>query len=140
MAQLVKHLPSAQVMIPGSLDQASLWAPYLAESLLPLPLPSACDLSIYISFSLSLSLLNKYIQSFKTIKKTPFLRFLHHTYGVNSNLMSMYWLWFKISGEIFLSPSSMKVKKCKLSLRNSNYPSFMPEYLIRFPILDYVSW
>ena len=52
VAQLVKHLPSAQVMILGSQDQALCWAPCSMESLLlPLPLP----LPLFV-FSLSLSL------------------------------------------------------------------------------------
>ena len=39
MAQSVKFLPSAQVMIPGSWDQALSWAPCSVESrILPLPL------------------------------------------------------------------------------------------------------
>jgi len=42
VAQLVKRLPSAQVMIPGSWDRAPHWAPCSAESLLlPFPLPAA---------------------------------------------------------------------------------------------------
>jgi len=40
VAQLVKRLPSAQVMVPGSWDGAPHWAPCLAGGLLlPLPLP-----------------------------------------------------------------------------------------------------
>ena len=42
VSQLVKHLPSAQVMISGSWDQTLHWAPYSVGSLLlslPLPLP-----------------------------------------------------------------------------------------------------
>ena len=40
VAQSVKHLPSAQVMIPGSWDGALHWAPCSPGSLLlPLPLP-----------------------------------------------------------------------------------------------------
>ena len=40
VAQAVKRLPSAQVMIPGSWDRAPHGAPCLAGSLLlPLPLP-----------------------------------------------------------------------------------------------------
>ena len=42
VAQPVKHLPSAQVMIPGSWDRAPHWAPCSAGSLLlSLPLPAA---------------------------------------------------------------------------------------------------
>ena len=42
VAQLVKHLPLAQVMIPGSWDQALHPAPFSAGSLLlPFPLPAA---------------------------------------------------------------------------------------------------
>ena len=53
VAQPVKHLPSAQVMIPGSWDRAPHWAPCSVGSLLlPLPLP----LSAASSLSLSLSL------------------------------------------------------------------------------------
>ena len=44
MAQSVKRLPLAQVMILESWDWALLWAPYLAGSLLPLPLPQALSL------------------------------------------------------------------------------------------------
>ena len=55
MAQSVKHLPSAQVMIPGSWDQAPHWASYSAGSLLlplPLPLPLlVSSLSLYLSLS-----------------------------------------------------------------------------------------
>ena len=47
VAQLVKHLPSVQVMIPGSWDQAPHWAPCSVGSLLlPLPLPHAHALSL----------------------------------------------------------------------------------------------
>ena len=47
VAQLVKCLPSAQVMIPGFWDQALHRAPCLAGSLLlPLPaVPCACAVS-----------------------------------------------------------------------------------------------
>ena len=52
---LAKRLPSAQVMILGSWDRASHWAPYSAESLLlPLPLPLSP-----LMLSLSLSQINK---------------------------------------------------------------------------------
>ena len=53
-AQLVKHLPSAQVMIPGSWDQAPRWAPCSVGSLLVPPL-SLC-------LSLSLKLINKILK------------------------------------------------------------------------------
>ena len=50
MAQLVKRLPSIQVMIRGFWDQALHGAPCSAEGLLlPLPLPAAppvCGLSL----------------------------------------------------------------------------------------------
>ena len=51
VAQLVKLLPSAEVMISGSWDQAPGWAPCSAGSLcLPLPLlvhpTSSCDISL----------------------------------------------------------------------------------------------
>ena len=53
MAQSVKHLPLAQVMISGSWDQVLHWAPCSAGSLLlPLPLPS-------LVISLSLCKINK---------------------------------------------------------------------------------
>ena len=48
VAQSVKHLPSAQVMLPGSWDRTPHWAPCSAGSLLlplPQPLPLACALS-----------------------------------------------------------------------------------------------
>ena len=52
VAQLVKRLSLAQVMIPESWDRALHPAPCLVESLLlPLPLPAAppaCALSLYI--------------------------------------------------------------------------------------------
>ena len=59
VAQLVKQLPSAQVMIPASWDRVPHQAPCSAGSLLlPLTLPST--LSAYArSLSLSLSLTNK---------------------------------------------------------------------------------
>ena len=57
VAQSVKHLPSAQVMISGSWDGALGQAPCSVGSLLlPPPLPPACELS--------LSLSNKIIRSF----------------------------------------------------------------------------
>ena len=52
VAQLVKHLTCAQVMILGSWDRVLHWAPCLAGSLLlplPLPLPTACALSLSFS-------------------------------------------------------------------------------------------
>ena len=60
MAQSVKRLPSAQVMISGSWDGAAHWAPCSVGSLL-LPLP----LSLLVLFSLSLS--NKGIKFFLKI-------------------------------------------------------------------------
>ena len=57
MAQLVKHLPLAQVMILGSWDRAPHRAPCSAGSLLlPLPLPL---LVFPLTLSLSLCQLNK---------------------------------------------------------------------------------
>ena len=42
VAQMVGCLPSAQVMISGTWDQALPWAPYTEGSLLlPVPLPAA---------------------------------------------------------------------------------------------------
>ena len=53
-AELVKHLPLAGVMMPGSWDQVLSWDPCSVGSLLlPLPLPL---LVCMLSFSLSLSL------------------------------------------------------------------------------------
>ena len=53
VAQSVKHLPSAQVMIPGSWDQVAHQAPCsMGSLLLSLPAPSS-------AYSLSLSLTNK---------------------------------------------------------------------------------
>jgi len=48
VAQSVKCLPSAQVMVPGSRDQAPHWAPRsLGNPLLPLSAPPpACALSL----------------------------------------------------------------------------------------------
>ena len=48
VAQLVKYLPLAQVMIPGSWDGVPHWAPCSVRSLLlPLPAtPPACALSL----------------------------------------------------------------------------------------------
>ena len=55
MAQLVKHLPSAQVMILGSWDQTPHWVSCSARSLLlPLPLP----LPILLMLAISNKLLN----------------------------------------------------------------------------------
>jgi len=49
---VVKHLPWAQVMIPGSRDQALRGAPCSAGNLLlPLPLPPACVPSRAVSLS-----------------------------------------------------------------------------------------
>ena len=46
VTQSVKHLPSAQIMIPGSWDRGLGWAPCSAMSqLFPLPLPCLCSLS-----------------------------------------------------------------------------------------------
>ena len=57
VAQSVKHLPLAQVMIPGSWDQAPHWAPFSEGSLLlPLPLPLPAAPPAYV---LSLSQSNK---------------------------------------------------------------------------------
>ena len=54
VAQPVKHLPSAQVMIPGSWDPVPRSAPGPAGSLLlPLPLPPICALLLSLSLSLS---------------------------------------------------------------------------------------
>ena len=60
VTQLVKHLPSAQVMISGSWDQAPHPAPcFVGSLLLPLSplLPCSCPFSL--SLSLSLSQINK---------------------------------------------------------------------------------
>jgi len=48
---VIERLPSAQVMIPRSWDQAPHWAPCSAGSLLlPLPLPLlVCPLSLCLS-------------------------------------------------------------------------------------------
>ena len=58
VAQLVKHLPLAQVVIPGSSDRVSWWAACSAGSLLLLlpTTPPACA----VSLSCSLSQINKY--------------------------------------------------------------------------------
>ena len=45
VAQSVKHLPLAQVMIPGSWDQVLCWAPHSVESVSPSPSASLCSLS-----------------------------------------------------------------------------------------------
>ena len=67
MAQLVKPLPSAQVMIPGSWDQVPHRAPCSAGSLLlSLPLPASLPACVY---SLSLSLSGKQIKILKTKKQ-----------------------------------------------------------------------
>lgn len=48
VVQLVKHLPSAQVMIPESWDQVPHRAPYSVAGglLLLLPLPLVCAVSL----------------------------------------------------------------------------------------------
>ena len=46
LAQSVEGLPSAQVMISGSWDEAPHWAPCSAGSLLP-PLPLSLPLFVY---------------------------------------------------------------------------------------------
>ena len=55
LVQSVKHLPSAQVMIPGSWDGAPHWAPCSAGSLLLPPLlpspPSSCFVSVCLSLN-----------------------------------------------------------------------------------------
>ena len=59
VAQLVKHLPSAQVMIPGFWNPAQNWACCSARSLLlPLPLPAAPPACAH-TLLLSLSQINK---------------------------------------------------------------------------------
>ena len=68
MAQLVRRLPLAQVIIPESRDGAPHWAPDSAGSqllplLLPLPL-LILSLARALSLSLSLSLANKINNSF----------------------------------------------------------------------------
>jgi len=64
VAQSVKRLPSAWIMIPGSWDRALHRAPYSAKSLLlPLPLP-------LLMLARSLSEINK---SLKKKKKRCFL-------------------------------------------------------------------
>ena len=65
LAQSVKCLPSAQVMIPGSWNGAPRWAPCSAGSLLlPLPLPLPLLLLV-----LSLALSNVKCQINKMLKK-----------------------------------------------------------------------
>ena len=64
VAQSVKHLPSAQVMILGSWDQVPHQAPCSAGSLLlslplPLLLPLLCSLSLSLSLFLSRCQINK---------------------------------------------------------------------------------
>ena len=62
MAQLVKHLPLAQVMVSGSWDQALCQTSFSAGSLLlPLHLPHP-QLMLSLSFSLSLSQINKILK------------------------------------------------------------------------------
>ena len=51
VVQLVKHLSSAQVMIPEFWDWVPSWAPHTAESQLlslPLPFPTPCALCLFI--------------------------------------------------------------------------------------------
>ena len=43
VAQSIKHLPSAQVMISGSWDRALHWAPCSAESASPSAPPTTCE-------------------------------------------------------------------------------------------------
>jgi len=70
VAQMVKHLPSAQVMIPGSWDQALCPAPCSAGSLLLLlPLP---PLLFFFSFSLPLKSINKTFKKIKKKEKYPY--------------------------------------------------------------------
>jgi len=67
VAQLVKRLPSAQVMILESLDRVPHRAPCSARSLLlPLTLP---PLMYSLSLSLSLSQMGKYFNKRKKKKK-----------------------------------------------------------------------
>jgi len=48
VAQMVKHLPLAQVMIPGSWDGAPAWGSLLGgEPASPSTVPPACALSLY---------------------------------------------------------------------------------------------
>ena len=61
VAQSVKHLPSAQVRIPGSWDRILHWAPCSAGSLL-LPLPF-----LLLVISLSLSQINNILKKKKDI-------------------------------------------------------------------------
>lgn len=65
VAQLVKNLPLAQVMIPGVLgswDQAPHWAPCSAGSL-HLPLPQLLPLLVLsLCFSLSLSQIKSFLK------------------------------------------------------------------------------
>jgi len=70
VAQMVKHLPLARVMIPESWDRAPHWAPCSTGSLLlPLPLPAA-------SPACTLSLCQKYIKSLKKNKNKNGIYFL----------------------------------------------------------------
>ena len=59
VAQSVKQLHLAQVMILGSRDQALCWDPYLVANLL-LPLAAAPPLNLSLSLSLSPPLTNKH--------------------------------------------------------------------------------
>ena len=66
VTQLVKHLPSAQVMVPGSWDRAPSQAPCLAESLLtPLlwPSPKSCSRSLTLFLKLKKKNLKKKIKA-----------------------------------------------------------------------------
>ena len=63
VAQSVKHLPSAQIMISGSWDQVLYQAPYSMESLL-LSLPLHNYPQHFCALSLSLSL-NKILKKKK---------------------------------------------------------------------------
>jgi len=63
VAQSVKHLPSAQVMISGSQDRVPHQAPSSVGSLLlPLPLPLCL---LVLSLSLPLSQINKIFKKLK---------------------------------------------------------------------------
>ena len=55
-AQSVKHLPSAQVMIPGSWMEPGIRTP--AQWRAPPTPPHSCSLSLFLSLFLSLSLSN----------------------------------------------------------------------------------
>ena len=74
VAHWVEHLPSAWVVISGSWDGALCRAPCSVGSLLlPLLLPTACDVSLScLSESLSLSQINKILKK-RTKKENNFL-------------------------------------------------------------------